>query len=235
MFPPERRRCPAGHLPACTPGRERKAGEAHQRQRNLSRMPMPGTPEAGTCPCRIPAAEILLTAARPTRRIQGNAPSYGPDDPWIPVQPAVLRQSYPGIPAPEIPLRSFPRGNCPPWKCQRPWKKTRRSPPSRGTQRKRRSVFSNHRRPDRCQQFIIGLICRKIRIVRLDLFRTAEQEASFAGEDHIQIIVAVAAGNGVIADVLMVLLRAVLKLFPIIMIFVVFLLFLIFIRFLIPV
>ena len=53
---------------------------------------------------------------------------------------------------------------------------------------------------NRCQQLLIGLVRRKIRIVVLDLIGALKEEAGLAGADHAKVIVAVTAGNGLKAD-----------------------------------
>ena len=57
-----------------------------------------------------------------------------------------------------------------------------------------------HRCLDRCQQLIISLIRREIRVVVFDLVGALKEEAGLAGPDHAEVVVAVAAGNGLKAD-----------------------------------
>ena len=53
---------------------------------------------------------------------------------------------------------------------------------------------------DRIIQLIVSFICRNLRILRFDGIGDLEQEACFACLNHAKVVVAVAAGDGVIAD-----------------------------------
>lgn len=50
------------------------------------------------------------------------------------------------------------------------------------------------------QQVAVVLEGGQVRVVLLDLVGTAEEKAGLAVEDHLQIVIAVAAGDGVVAD-----------------------------------
>ena len=53
---------------------------------------------------------------------------------------------------------------------------------------------------DRCKKLIIGLECRELRIILLDLLGRAEEEACFTRLDHAEVIEAVAACDRIEAD-----------------------------------
>ena len=54
--------------------------------------------------------------------------------------------------------------------------------------------------PDCIIQLIISLVCRDFRVFGFDGVGALEEEACFACLDHAEVVVAVAAGDGVVAD-----------------------------------
>ena len=56
--------------------------------------------------------------------------------------------------------------------------------------------LSVHSLLDGSHEFIVGLVCGEVRVVSLDIVRALEQEACLACTDHSEIVVAVAACDG---------------------------------------
>ena len=53
---------------------------------------------------------------------------------------------------------------------------------------------------DCIKEFIILFICRKIRIILLDLFCRLEEESRLGGLDHTKVVKGITAGDGIITD-----------------------------------
>ena len=70
------------------------------------------------------------------------------------------------------------------------------------------SVNDPHFFFDRCHKLAELLKGGQLRIILLDLFGGPEQETCLAGKDHIEIVIAVSAGDGVEANGLQSLYRA---------------------------
>ena len=63
-----------------------------------------------------------------------------------------------------------------------------------------RKISGAHCAENTVQKLVVGLKRRELRIIRFDFLRAAEQEARAAGEDHVEVVIAVAGGDGLITD-----------------------------------